>query len=403
MARRTKVLLVADAITLAHLARPAALAAGLDPERYEVSLAYDPRLSGFIRQPNFAELPLQSMSSARFLANAARGAPLYDVDTLRRYVKADLAVLDSLRPDVVIGDHRLSLSVSARRAGVPYLALINAYWSPYTVERRLLVPELPMTRILGVPIAQRLFRAAWPIASAIQSAPLNRVRKENGLPSLGSDWFSVYTDADQTLYVDAAELVPTQGLPASHRYIGPVMWSPDVGLPAWWAELPLNRPLVYATMGSSGRPGVLEMVLEALADCNVSVIATTAGKSGPSSVPANAWLVDYAPGDKLAARADLMICNGGSLTVYQSLAAGKPVLGVAAHMDQQLSMSYVESAGVGRSLRSDTLNTERLRSATERLLSDASIRRRAQTMAGAIAGYDPVQRLSAVIDEVVHG
>ena len=81
MARRTKVLLVADAITLAHLARPAALAAGLDPERYEVSLAYDPRLSGFIRQPNFAELPLQSMSSARFLANAARGAPLYDVDT----------------------------------------------------------------------------------------------------------------------------------------------------------------------------------------------------------------------------------------------------------------------------------------------------------------------------------
>ena len=145
------------------------------------------------------------------------------------------------------------------------------------------------------------------------------------------------------------------------------------------------------------------MVLEALADCNVSVIATTAGKSGPSSVPANAWLVDYAPGDKLAARADLMICNGGSLTVYQSLAAGKPVLGVAAHMDQQLSMSYVESAGVGCSLRSDTLNTERLRSATERLLSDASIRSRTQTMAGAIAGYDPVQRLSAVIDEVVHG
>jgi len=403
MERRTRVLLVADAITLAHLARPAALAAGLVPDRYDVSLAYDPRLSGFIRQPGFAELPLESMPSERFLANAARGAPLYDADTLRRYVRSDLALLESLRPDVVIGDHRLSLSVSARCAGVPYLALINAYWSPYTVRRRLLVPELPMTRVLGVSMAQGLFRAAWPIASAIQSAPLNRVRKEYGLPSLGSDWFKVYTDADRTLYVDAAELVPTRDLPASHRYLGPVMWSPDVGLPAWWADIPPDRPVIYATMGSSGRPGVLEMVLEALAGLEVSVLATTAGKSRPSSVPANAWLVDYAPGDKLAARADLMICNGGSLTVYQSLAAGKPVLGVAAHMDQQLSMSYVESAGVGCSLRSDTLTTDRLRSATDRLLNDASLRSRAGAMAGAIAGYDPVQRLTAVIEEVVHG
>ena len=42
--------------------------------------------------------------------------------------------------------------------------------------------------------------------------------------------------------------------------------------------------------------------------------------------------VGFAPGDQLAERADLMICNGGSLTVYQSLAAGQPGLGVAAHI-----------------------------------------------------------------------
>ena len=155
----------------------------------------------------------------------------------------------------------------------------------------------------------------------------------------GGDRFRAYTDADYTLYADARELVPTTDLPASHAYLGPILWSPDVPLPAWWNDLPADRPVIYATMGSSGDPALLELVLAALAGLPVTVVATTAGHSRGFSAPANSRLVDYAPGDQLAARADLMICNGGSLTAYQSLIAGKPLLGIASHMDQHLSMT----------------------------------------------------------------
>lgn len=397
---RPTILFVADAVTLAHVARPCALAKQIDPTKFSVRLACDPRYEAFLTSLDFPVLPLASMASERFLQAAATGRPLYDTQTLRSYVRDDLALLEAVRPAAVVGDHRLSLSVSARVARVPYLNIINAYWSPYTPHRVLPVPELPITRWLGAQLAQSLFRLSWPMASAWHTMPLNRVRRDHGLPSLGRDWFRAYTDGDYTLYADASELVPTCGLPANHSYLGPILWSPAVSLPSWWDDLPAHRPLIYATMGSSGNPVLLQFVLDTLADLPVTVVATTASTSHRFLPPANARLVDYAPGDRLAARADLMICNGGSLTVYQSLTAGKPLLGIASHMDQHLSMTCVEKAGVGKLLRSDQSSAVKLREFVQQLLADKGMQQRAQDLSRSLAVYDPAQRLSRILQAI---
>jgi UDP:flavonoid glycosyltransferase YjiC (YdhE family) len=401
MQPRPTILFVADAVTLAHVARPCALAKQLNRARFSVVLACDPRYQNLLRSLDFPTRPLASISSERFLHAAATGRPLYDTPTLRSYVRDDLALLESVQPAAVVGDHRLSLSVSARVAGVPYLGVINAYWSPYTVSRPLPVPDLPINRWLGTRLAQSMFRLAWPFASAWHTVPLNRVRHAYGLPSLGRDWFRAYTDADHTLYADARELVPTARLPDSHSYLGPVPWSPDVPLPAWWDDLPSDRPLVYATMGSSGDPAVLDLILAALGDLPITVVATTAGRALKTPQPTNAHLVDYAPGDQLAARADLMICNGGSLTVYQCLAAGKPLIGIASHMDQLLSMTYVEQAGAGKLLRSDELKPGRVREAVAQLLADRQMQQRARELSRALAAYDPAKHLSQILEKVI--
>ncbi len=400
MAERPTILFMADAVTLAHVARPCALAKRLDPARFSVALACDPRYQNFLSALDFPTLPLASLASERFLQAAASGKPLYDTQTLRNYVRDDLALLAAVQPAAVVGDHRLSLSVSARVAGVPYLSVINAYWSPYTHRRLLPVPDLPITRWFGTDLAQAMFRLAWPFASAWHSLPLNRVRRDYGLPDLGRDWFRAYTDADRTLYADASELVPTTALPTNHSYLGPVPWSPAVPLPSWWDDLPDDRPLIYATMGSSGDPAVLELILAALAELPITVLATTAARVLRAAPPANARLVDYAPGEQLAARANLMICNGGSLTVYQCLSAGKPLIGIASHMDQHLSMCYVEQAGVGKLLRSDELTAPTLRQAVMRLLADQPMQQRARTLSHALADYDPAAHLSRILEEV---
>lgn len=397
---RPTILFVADAVTLAHWARAATLARGLDAEKFRVMLASDPRYDVFLEKPTFPVHPIRSLPSEQFLRAAARGRPLYDTQTLRDYVRDDLTLLKAVQPAAVVGDHRLSLSISARVAGVPYLSVINAYWSPYADSPASALPELPINRWLGTKLARSVFRLAWPLSSAYHSLPLNRVRRTYGLPSLAWDWPRVYTDADRTLYADAMELVPTNRLPATHSYLGPILWSPPVELPSWWNDLPKARPLIYVTLGSSGRSEHLQVVLAALAELPVTVIAGTAAKLKMGAPPDNVRLLAYTPGEKLAARADLVICNGGSLTVYQALAAGKPLIGIASNMDQHLSMRYVEKAGVGVLLRGEELNSANVRETAKRILTDEHTRGRARDFARVIAAYAPAQRLGEVLEEV---
>jgi UDP:flavonoid glycosyltransferase YjiC (YdhE family) len=399
MTGRKRVLFVGEAVTLAHVGRPLTLARALDPARYEVMLACDPRVHGLLQAEGLPLVPLPSISAESFLAALAEGRPLFSAATLARYVEDELRLFDETRPDAVVGDFRLSLSVSARRRRVPYLALANACWSPYARERFVLA-EHPLVRLLGVRVAQALFSLIRPVAFAYHALPLNRVRARHGLASLGADLRRTYTDGDLTLYADLPELVPTFGAPASHRYLGPVYWTPAVPLPSWWNALPAERPVVYLTLGSSGDGERLPELLRGLAGLPVSVVVATAGR-GAVANQGNAWLADFLPGDAAAARAAVVVCNGGSPAIQQALAQGTPVIGVASNMDQHLHMNAVCRRDAGRLLRAGRTTGQELAAAVEEVLGQPSYRAAATSIAELYRRYDAGARFAAAVEEVV--
>jgi UDP:flavonoid glycosyltransferase YjiC (YdhE family) len=393
------ILLVAEAVTLAHFARIAALAKALDATRYDVVVASDPRYAA-LEPSGRAFHPLRSIPSDAFAQALARGKPLYDVESLSRYVEDDLALLDRVKPDLVVGDFRLSLAVSAPLRHIPYAAVVNAYWSPYA-EIAYPVPDLAMTRILGVPLAQKLFDWVRPFAFALHARPLNQVRRRYGLPSLGRDLRTVYSWGDYTLYADVPELVPMKTLPTNHRHLGPPLWSARTPLPEWWDRLPQDRPVVLLTLGSSGRADLLPLALSALADLPISVVAATAGRVGLAAVPANAFVADYLPLDRAAERCSLVICNGGSLTTYQALASGKPILGLCANMDQLLNMNAIERLGAGLSLRAARVLPGPLKKAVQTLLGDPAYARAAAQAGERFSHLDAGQRFREFVAEVL--
>jgi UDP:flavonoid glycosyltransferase YjiC (YdhE family) len=384
---RQRILFIAEAVTLAHVARPLALAQSLDRSRYEIFLAVEPRFSQLLGKLPFDVRAIQSISSDRFLQALAQGSPLYDAETIRAYVQEDLALIREIVPAVVVGDFRLSLSVSARLTATPYLTITNAYWSPYAHQRYPL-PDLPMTRTLGVPLARLVFRLVQPFVFAYHARHLNRVRREFGLSSLGLDLRRVYTDADHTLYADVPELISTVDLPDNHSYLGSVLWSPAVKRPDWWESVPLDKPVIYVTLGSSGRSELLAVVLEALSSLPVSVLAATAGRVRPQEVPGNAFLSDYLPGEEAARRARVVICNGGSPTTQQALVAGVPVLGLASNLDQYLNMQAVTRFGAGELVRAGKADAVKIRTGAKRLLDQPAYAAAATRAAEAFGGYD---------------
>lgn len=393
-----RVLFVAEAATLAHVARPAALAASVDPRRAEVWFACAARGHRFLTLPADRLLTVDSVPATEFADRLRRGVPVYRAGELRAYVEADLGLIRRVQPDVVVGDFRLSLSVSARISGVPYATISNAYWSPYATERSLPLPVLPWTRFVPLQLAQAVFDLVRPLALVPHVRPLNRVRAEHNLPPLPSDLRHAYTDADYVLYADAPSLFPLRSAPPTHRHLGPILWSPPVPLPPWWAMLPTDRPLAYVTMGSSGDPRVLATAVAGLAQADVGAIVSTAGAAAPESASTTAWFADYLPGESAATRSALVVCNGGSPTAQQALSAGVPVLGICGNMDQMLNMRALEAAGIGLALRADRLTAAAVAAAVRVLLGRSPLPPAAQVHTTPRAP----ERFNAWLDEVMH-
>ena len=399
-ARKTRVLFFGEAVTLSHVVRPHVLASSLDPSAYDVVLACDPRFESLFPFAPYARRSLSSISCDEFLAKLETGSPVYDVRTLRRYVSEDLALIREVEPDVVIGDFRLSLSASARLAGVPYMAITDACWSPFSPGSFPLA-EHPMTKVLGVTLAQGVFNLVRPAAFAYHCVPLNRVRNEMGLPSLGFNLKRVYTDADYVLYADIPELAPLLNLPPTHHYLGPIRWSPVLPKPTWWDDIPKGKPVIYVTFGVSGKTTLLPRVIEALARLPVSIIVATAGRVDLDRLPPNAFVADYLSGDEAAARSSLMICNGGTLTVQQALCARIPVLGIANNMNQLLNMRTICRSGAGELMRAGQVRPAELRETVLKILSSPAYVQAAGVLGQTYLKYDAPSRFRETLASAI--
>ena len=395
-----RVLFIGESVTLSHVARPVALAGSLDPDLYEVVLACDLRYGFLLRELPFPLIELKSaIPQDRLLEVLTGRQPLFDFDTLDSYVQEDLQLISNYQPDVIVGDMRQSLAVSARLAKVTYVTVVNAQWSSYS-DLEFEIPDNPLEDLLGPELSQIAQRIAAPLAFAPHTMPLSMVSMKYGLSSTGWDIKSTYSLGDYVAYPDIPEILPTHDLPPTHSYIGPVHWSPAVQTPPWWDSMPSDRPIVYVNLGSSGQHGLLELVLDALANVPVTVIAATAGKASISDVPANAYLSDYLPGDLAAARARMVVCNGGNMSGQQALAAGAPILGIASNVDQLVFARAVAATGAGEVLRERDVDAASVRRLVWRMTAEQRYRHAASRIAAAYSSANALLKFPELMDRI---
>jgi UDP:flavonoid glycosyltransferase YjiC (YdhE family)/glycosyltransferase involved in cell wall biosynthesis len=399
--RAPRVLFMSEAAALSHVARPFLLAEHLHREGYDVCFARDPRYSKLVSETGFRVVDLDSLPSNVVIKRLERQEPVFDVDTLDRYVQVDLRILRDFKPDVVVGDQRHSLTISSRLARVPYVSIADAQWSPAAeVENEL--TDSPMVAILGMPLSNLIFQFVHPVAFALQTIPLNVVRVKYGLPGIGLDFKSCYTYGDHTVYPNDPALFPLkQPLPPNHSFIGPLLWSPAVEKPEWWDKLPEDRPIVYVSLGSTGQPRLLQGLFNVLGELPVIVIAATAARSKIGVVPENVFVTEFLPGTEAAERSRLVICNGGTMSGQQALSAGVPYLGLISNMDQMRFSSVVRKAGACELILEKDVSEKTLRPVLSRMLTQASYRTAAGKLAAEVAKMDSRKIFEGVISSIL--
>jgi UDP:flavonoid glycosyltransferase YjiC (YdhE family) len=405
---KKKILFIVEASTWSQVVRCLVLARGLDAHKYDVhfaSASFDERMFG---GTNFERWPIYSFPSETAVEWATGTVDVqtvpYTKAILEKYIAEELALYEAIHPDLVVQDMRFfSTPVSAPAFGVPCANLINAfytYWIRRGSYRGFPLPEIRQLQWVNPTILEYVIPLAMPIGLRYFAGTLNKLRREHGLPKI-RDLFHQMTWGDCVLFPDDPLLVPLKERAPNETFLGPILWSPQIPLPEYWDELGRDRPMVYATPGSSGGPSAVPTVIEALGSMDVDVVLSAAGYTVPKHLPPNVHVVDMIPGDLAARKAAVVVCNGGAGTGYQALAEGTPTVSTPSNADQVMAARFVRDVGAGVLLsNSSKVTAAEIRTAVERVTRDESFTQAAQRVAASFARFDPHARFRAVIDEV---
>jgi MGT family glycosyltransferase len=198
---------------------------------------------------------------------------------------------------------------------------------------------------------------------------------------------------------------PRRNLPATVRFIGPILPSPSSNFapPPWWSELDGTRPVVHVTQGTLDNADLNRLmlpVIRAMAKDDVLVVATTGGpEPGPlrATLPANVRLERFIPHDQLLPKVDVMVTNGGYGGVQQALANGVPLVVAGDSEDKPEVAARVRWSGVGIDLRSGRPSVPKLAAAVRRILQEPSFGHRARALQSEIARTRPLDTISEVL------
>ena len=395
MARKPRILFMAESVTLAHVVRPAQLALALKDSEYEVhfatTLEYKNRLCP--EKANFHAI--QCMSTQEFQNRLDRGFSVFNQSLLEKQIEEDLQLLKLLKPEIVVGDFRHSLSISARLHQTPYMGIANAYWSRFD-EHIMPLPEIQPFRLMGQALSKWVLNFSrsliLPYIFQHQAKPLNELRQKHGLSTF-SNIKDCYLDADLIGFADAFEVVsPNPNLKMPYISLGPLVGSFQVPIPSWWNQIRSDQPLVYLNLGSTGNVKLIQPLIAELTKEPIQIIlgymmqnesAVTEYSSG-----ARVFCGQILPGDLICQRADVVISNGGSGGGYQALMAGKPLIGISKNMDQRMNMLYMSQNSFVREIFNWNCSVAKVAEAVRFFLKNDIERKKANDFKQTLSKYD---------------
>lgn len=175
------------------------------------------------------------------------------------------------------------------------------------------------------------------------------------------------------------------------HFIGPttVSAADEHPLPPWWSDLDGSRPIVHVTQGTIANDDLSRLVeptIDALADEDVLVVATTCGgELNRATLPANVRVADFLPYDVLLPRCAAMVSNGGYGGVNHALRHGVPLVVVGASEDKREVAARVRWSGAGIGRTRASVPPKTLRRDIRAVLDEPGYRDRAAELAAEMA------------------
>jgi hypothetical protein len=95
-------------------------------------------------------------------------------------------------------------------------------------------------------------------------------------------------------------------------------------------------------------------------------------KAGLADIPSseNVFVHDFLPGEAAMRASDVTVCQGGSGTINQAIAAGCPFVGVASNSDQEWNLDRAFRLGLAKVFYGDSVDPAKVVGAVEEILAN---------------------------------
>ncbi|GFE71947.1 glycosyltransferase [Chroococcus sp. FPU101] len=267
----------------------------------------------------------------------------------------------------------------------------------------------PKLNLQGFPLwFKRLFIQFSKFSFYSTSHPIQKLRKELGLPPAKDPFFDDQNSPDLILGLFSPLLAPPQpDWPAQARLTGFSYFEPiDYKLPDELREF-LKKgtaPLIF-TLGSSavevGKTFYSESAMAAkkLGERAVLLTGRNLGNKPSDLLDDTIIAVDYAPHFLLFPFGKAIVHQGGIGTTAQALKAGKPMLVVPFGADQFDNAARVERLGVGKTLFLKHYQTQEIVLTLTKILNNHQLLKQASTVGAQIQQENGVAQSCVSIEK----
>ncbi len=367
---------------LGHLAPLLPLARALRDAGHEVAIAGSGGLVPRIEEAGFrafATSPMRHHSGAPaerdltpLVTTGARAAEVEFAENFaargaRRMAGAVPAVIEELRPDVVLRDETdLGTTIAAELLGVP-VATHLVLASGLLVRPELVVPQLDAVR------------AEHGLAP---DPDLTRLTSGLVLSDAAPSFRSPGAPLRLTPFHYRSAVVPSR----SHRS---------------------GRPTVYATLGTifnKASGDLFERLLAGLSDVEADVVCTIGRGLDPAdfgSQPAHVRVESFVPQAEVLAAADLVVSHGGSGSLMAALAHGLPSVLLPLGADQPHNALRAGDLGVATTLDAETATPDQIGARVREALADDAMRVRARSHADELGSLPSADAAVAALEGAV--
>jgi UDP:flavonoid glycosyltransferase YjiC (YdhE family) len=166
-----------------------------------------------------------------------------------------------------------------------------------------------------------------------------------------------------------------------------------------------DKAVVLVTQGTIANfdfNQLIQPTLSALAKEDVLVVAATARTDTESIVaPSNARVESFVPFDRLLAKVDVLVTNGGYGAVHQALSLGVPIVIAGETEDKALISARVHWTGAGISLGTQDPTEEQIGRAVRAVLADPRYRQRARAIQENFKEYDAPDAITHAVESLI--